>query len=397
MGRKKLKTSLFLLIIGICSLSSCSGTNLETLNGHEFDISLHNDSSLIAKLNKEEKGYILSISGNGEMKDFAKHSRAPWYTLGSKLKEIVVNEGVQSIGTNAFNFLKLNSIYLPKSVIKINKNAFNDSTTIYSYASQIDTEHLNIYYYSETQPNDNKKYWHIVNDLPVVWDNKTYKTLFIGNSFTFYSDVPQLTENIACDLGFKFKSESVTKGSHRLIQFASETDEEGAKVYGKLKANNDYDFVILQEQSTGPLTQYSNFLSGAKTLAELTRTTQTNAKIKLYETWGYSEYASTNKITIPQMEEQLREKYENCAKEISADVHYVGKAFSKVYEENKDINLYFSDDKHPSLEGAYLSALVHVGSLFKVDVRATSYKPENMAESTAIALKNAAYQTVFNI
>lgn len=67
-----------------------------------------------------------------------------------------------------------------------------------------------------------------------------------------------------------------------------------------------------------------------------------------------------------------------------------------MYEENKDINLYHSDNKHPSLEGAYLSALVHVGSMFEVDVRATTYKPTGIDETTAIILRNAAYQTVFN-
>lgn len=392
------KSLLFLLMISSFSLSSCGNENSSGLVGRTFDISKDNDSSVVATFQRIKKGYKVIVAGTSEMKDFTNTSRAPWYALGNKLAEVEIEEGVSSIGGNAFNFLNLKQIYLPKTVTKINKDAFKQSTKIYSYASEIISEsNLEIYYYSESKPTDlTKQYWHIINGSPVAWEFKNFKTLFIGNSFTFYSDVPLLTQNIATDLGYKFVSESVTKGSHRLSEFANENDEEGAKVYKKLKESNDYDFVILQEQSVGPLTQYNKFLEGAKTLSDLVKNTQTSAKVRLYETWGYEEYATSNKKTIKEMEGELKEKYNSCAKQIGAKVHYVGSAFTKVYEENKDINLYHSDNKHPSLEGAYLSALVHVGSMFEVDVRATTYKPTGIDETTAIILRNAAYQTVFN-
>ena len=41
-----------------------------------------------------------------------------------------------------------------------------------------------IYYYSEEVPNVDGTYWHMVGELPVIWDS--YKIMFIGNSFTYY-------------------------------------------------------------------------------------------------------------------------------------------------------------------------------------------------------------------
>lgn len=45
---------------------------------------------------------VLTISGSGEMKDFADSSSAPWYEKESTITSIVIGEGVTSIGNYAF-------------------------------------------------------------------------------------------------------------------------------------------------------------------------------------------------------------------------------------------------------------------------------------------------------
>ena len=72
--------------------------------------------------------------------------------------------------------------------------------------------------------------------------------LFVGNSFTFYNDMPKIAESIAKDLGYDLTCDSVTVGSHTLEQYADVTDEYGKILDDKLKSSTVYNFVILQEQ-----------------------------------------------------------------------------------------------------------------------------------------------------
>ena len=67
------------------------------------------------------------------------------------------------------------------------------------------------------------------------------------------------------------------------------------------------------------------------------------------------------------MELDLRTAYKNAGEELGIQVNYVGKAFTYAYE-NTDINIYFDDNRHQNNYGAYLSALVHVRSLFNFNL-----------------------------
>ena len=391
----KIFKPLIIVMVSGAFLSACSEENTG-FDKKEYDISKEGNNSLIASLKFVNSRYELLITGTGASRDFSDDRKTPWYSISKKIGSVSLEEGVTSIGDNIFNKLSLTSYILPKSLLEIKDTSFKDGTNIYSYADNNITggSNCNIYYYSEDVPTDSSKtYWHYVKDQIVLW--KEIKTLFIGNSFTFYSDIPTLTQNIARDLGYSFSSDSVTIGSHRLDQFADSNDEQGKIVEEKLK-NNQYDFVILQEQSTRPLTNYSSFLSGARALQQKINSTQKNCSIRLYSTWGFKEQADAMNITIPEMEKQIRDKYDEAAKALGVGVHYVGKGFTTCYTDYPDINLYYSDNKHPSYLGAYLSALIHVGSMLNVDVRNTTFVGEIENQEIAKTLQNVAYSTVFN-
>ena len=194
--------------------------------------------------------------------------------------------------------------------------------------------------------------------------------LFVGNSFTFYNDMPVIAQNLGNSLGMKLSIDSVTKGSQKLIDTASSTDELGAEFDEKLKT--PFDYFILQEQSTTPVNNYDTFNSGVQAMKNKILAAQPNAKIYLYATWAYT--AMTNQgETIPEAESRIREAYHRCGQANNLPVVDVGKAFTHAYNNNKDIYLYGSDDKHPSYEGSYLSAATHVASIFNVDIREASF------------------------
>ena len=188
--------------------------------------------------------------------------------------------------------------------------------------------------------------------------------LFIGNSYTYYNDLPALFEILANENEKDVVSSSVTFGGAKLYQFVDEENEYSAKLDQLLK-DNKYDICILQEQSILPIVNYSMFLGGVKKL---------NIKISemlnnfiLYETWGrktgsetLEEYGWTNES----MTKLLAEAYENAAKEIGADVAHVGQNFHKVYKTHAEIELYNEDKTHPSYKGSCLATLTLYKTIF---------------------------------
>ena len=398
---KKILFIIFILLFSI-TIVSCKdkGNDNKGYDGKVFDISASGDGSLTAKITKVGINYELVISGSGAAKSFAKKELVPWNAISKNIIKVEILEGITSINEYYFYSCTLNSYFVPSSVETIAVNAFNKSATIYSYSTTPIEENCenNVYYYSETSKNGSSQYWHMVSGNPVIW--KAYKILFIGNSFTFYPykdtnpAVPAITKALADNLGLNVSIDYVVQGSHSLKKFADATDEKGKIVDQKLKASSDYDYVILQEQSTTPMNNYNNFKTGVEGILNKVKATQKNCQVILYATWGFPTGLNTSTMTtIAQMEALIRAGYEKCADELKLPISHVGKAFTYVYENYKNINLYYSDDKHQSYAGAYLSACVHISTLFNIDVRNATFVGE-LNQETATTLKNVAYNTV---
>ena len=66
---------------------------------------------------------VLTISGTGTMNDYANGS--PWYMYRESIGQVILNEGITSIGTSAFMYCtSLTSVVIPHSVISIGDYAF---------------------------------------------------------------------------------------------------------------------------------------------------------------------------------------------------------------------------------------------------------------------------------
>ena len=69
--------------------------------------------------------YTLIISGTGNMTDFSNWQEIPWLPVRLSVSEIVINEGVTSIGNLAFyNCHNLTSVMIPSSVSLIGQSSF---------------------------------------------------------------------------------------------------------------------------------------------------------------------------------------------------------------------------------------------------------------------------------
>lgn len=190
--------------------------------------------------------------------------------------------------------------------------------------------------------------------------------LFIGNSFTFFYDVPSLFNSLCEKDGRSVDVESVTCGGWTLERHASVDDKCGKTVDEKLKSGKKYDVIILQEYSNRPIENYDSFLGGCKALAEKIRADNESARIILYETWGYGdefEYLKEKAWKSEAMFERLEKAYADAAKEINAEVSHVGRGMVSLYR-TTSIDPYDRDRKHQSYAGSYLAAVTHFLRVF---------------------------------
>ena len=75
----------------------------------------------------------LTISGNGVMYNYAYSNPVPWESLRGDITDIVVKEGVTSIGDSAFAYCRsLTSVTIPEGVTSIGDSAFNNCSSLTS-------------------------------------------------------------------------------------------------------------------------------------------------------------------------------------------------------------------------------------------------------------------------
>ena len=188
------------------------------------------------------------------------------------------------------------------------------------------------------------------------------KILFIGNSYTFFSDMPNLLEMLAKENGKDLICDSVTKGGRRLYQNLEENDENGKKIQS-LVEENEYDALFLQEHSCFPILDYDKFLSALKTLKELVNAKRTI----LYATWGRKEGSETLtelKLTNKEMSKKLTDAYNSAAQTLDTEISHVGKVFLKISECLPSADIYKPDLSHPSYLGSVIVSICHYLTLF---------------------------------
>ena len=79
------------------------------------------------------EGNTLTISGTGDMGNYSYISNAPWISQRESIKNIIITNGVTSIGSYAFyTCSRLTSVTIPNSVTSIGDMAFYECTTLTS-------------------------------------------------------------------------------------------------------------------------------------------------------------------------------------------------------------------------------------------------------------------------
>ncbi len=178
----------------------------------------------------------------------------------------------------------------------------------------------------------------------------TLKVLFVGNSYTYVQNLPQVVSIISDSTKTKLATRKSTVGG----AFLSEHwfGKRGLKTK-EIITKGKFDIVILQENSMGTIQQPDSTIKYAKLLCGYIKAS--GAKPCFYMTWAREK--------VPQYQDEITNVYSKIAKENGAMLVPVGKAWQLAMKLRPTINLYDADGSHPSSLGVILSAYVFVGAL----------------------------------
>lgn len=214
--------------------------------------------------------------------------------------------------------------------------------------------------------------------------------LFIGNSLTFFNDLPETLRMMAEKAGVEIAVDSVLKGGAYLRQFADEACELGQKLRAKY-GEHPWDAVILQDQSFNPAKNPAGHLEAVKKI--ITDVVTNGEEIYLYQTWAYqdgTEKLGMTGMTYDAMGTALRESYAASAEAVGGICVPVGDAFALAAE--KGVDLYNPDNYHPSTAGTYLAACLFFRYLLG-RIPSAEAVPGGMDGETAAILRECAEKT----
>lgn len=183
--------------------------------------------------------------------------------------------------------------------------------------------------------------------LPTVAVAAPERVLFVGNSFTYYNNslhnhYRSLVRASLPDNRNRVRSMTISGG--KLFE------HRGLKPMVK---SEDWDVVVLQGHSLGPIEGAESFEKAARKHAKVIR--RAGAEPVLFMTWAYTDR--------PEMTRLLDNAYSNLGAELDAGVAPVGIAFERVTRERPSLALRTADKRHPSLVGTYLAACVFYATL----------------------------------
>ena len=193
--------------------------------------------------------------------------------------------------------------------------------------------------------------------------------LFIGNSHTFYNDLPVVFEDLAHNGGHKVNAAVMAEGGWSLLQHAQ------SNITIEQINQHPWDYVVLQEKSSlpvNPIDRRDSMYPAVRTLNQ--EVENIGGEVILFMTWGrrdgLPEIALNN---YDEMQSELEIGYMRIADELDLMVSPVGKAWAQALDYYPDIQLWQTDGSHPSRVGSYLAACVFYAVVFMESPEGLTY------------------------
>jgi hypothetical protein len=178
----------------------------------------------------------------------------------------------------------------------------------------------------------------------------TLTILFIGNSYTYVENLPQIVSMISDSARTKLVTKKSTIGGAKLSEHWRGARGLKSK---EMITNGHFDIVVLQEFSLGAISEPDSALRYLDLFCGHIR--KSGAKPYLYLTWAREK--------VPQYQEAINRIYSEAAVKNNAVIVPVGKAWALARQWRPTIGLYDADGSHPSQLGTFLTACVFVAAI----------------------------------
>lgn len=176
------------------------------------------------------------------------------------------------------------------------------------------------------------------------------KVLFVGNSYTYFWNLPQTVEAMAKEQKIEMSTRQSTSGGTNWGHHWR--SERNLKTLEIIK-DGDFDAIILQNHSMSSINRIDSMDYYGKLLGDLIK--KKGAQPYLYMTWA--------REWNPYMQETITKKYIELAGRLNARIIPVGPAWERARQLRPGFPLYDPDGSHPSPLGTYLTACVFYGIL----------------------------------
>tara|TARA_R110002050_G_scaffold299089_1_gene463782 strand:+ start:10914 stop:12164 length:1251 start_codon:yes stop_codon:yes gene_type:complete len=225
------------------------------------------------------------------------------------------------------------------------------------------------------------------------------RVLFIGNSYTGVNNLPQMTYDAAISTSDTLIIDSHTPGGTRLLNHATDP-----QALAKINSQS-WNYVVLQAQSQEPSWPISQVQTDVFPYAtQLCNAIRANNKCSMpvfYMTWGRKTGDASNCASWPPvctyigMDSLLHKRYQTMGNDNNALVSPVGAVWHYVRDTYPSIDLYASDNSHPSMAGSYAAACTFYTVFLRKDPTLITYTA-GLPAATAEKIRLAAKTIVFD-
>lgn len=237
----------------------------------------------------------------------------------------------------------------------------------------------------------------------VAYCQEPVKVLFIGNSFTYYSDLPGKFKALATAAGQNVTVDSYATAGANVVSNSQQTGHvDNPLVYSKIHSQA-WDYVVIQDNGAYFAGAVHSIPYGALPanirLRDSVRTIHPCSSVIWFASWGPvggAGYVANDNTAYTNNRTDTNYQYMNnmypSKKEIIAPF---GKAWNAATLAKPTIqnSLYYGDQVHPAAAGQLLNASVLYTTIFKQDPSNINYTGGVNATDAAF-LRNIGYQTV---
>lgn len=177
--------------------------------------------------------------------------------------------------------------------------------------------------------------------------------LFVGNSHTYYHEMPHMVEQLAEAAG---EDPGLTTEQSTASGVSLEWHWNRSSTRALIEEQS-WEYVVLQERSGGPLEDKGSMHEYARRLhGEIA---DQGAETVFYMTWA--------RTYQPGTQSTITTAYTEIADELNATVAPVGEAWKRALDADADLRLHAADGRHAAPPGSYLAACVFYSVFFDAD------------------------------